>query len=33
MLQKLSGVAQKTAVATGDLIRNKTVDKITSLDK
>ena len=26
-------VAQKTAVATGDLIRNKTVDKITSLDK
>ena len=26
-------VAQKTAVATGDLIRNKTADKITSLDK
>ena len=27
------GVVQKTAKATGDLIRNKIVDKITSLDK
>ena len=26
-------VFQKTAVDTGDLIRNKTADKITSLDK